>query len=53
MDRTHDEDLPVIYADIEKLQRELEQLCVSVKARPAERDQSDSTQPDTIKFRGK
>lgn len=52
MGSTHDDHLPVIYADIENLQRELEQLCVSLKAGPAEENTSNGP-ADTIVFRGK
>ena len=44
MDNKRDERLFTVYADIENLQRELEQLCPSMKAGPSENDQTDGIQ---------
>ena len=53
MASTHDDQRSVIQADIQNLQRELEQLAACLKPMSSQQDQDDSMPPDTILIRGK
>ena len=51
MASTHDDKRTVIQADIQNLQRELEQLATRLKPMSSQQDQDDSMPPDTILIR--
>lgn len=53
MGKADSEPRSIVYADIENLHRELEQLWQSLKSRPREQDRTDRPQPATVVFKGK